>query len=381
MKIIHMCLSCFYIDNFNYQENLLPKQNAIDGHDVYIIASTETFNSKFILDYIEPRKYINEYGIPVERIPYSKILPHFIMKKIRKYSGVRESLDKIRPDVIYFHGMAAYEILTIVKYKKDNPNVKIIMDSHEDQYNSGKNLISKYFLHKGFYRIILNICKQYIDRVYCVSYESMNFVKKMYGLNNLVSYMPLGGEIIDEAEYQFLRNDFRNKHRILDSEIVFFHSGKMDKSKKTLELMRSFSSITNDSFRLFIAGSVSSDIQNEFNRLIHNDKRILYLGWINSIMLKEIMSGCDVYIQPGTQSATMQQALCFRNAVALFPYPSHDYLLKDSYIRVQSEDQLSKMFIDITNDVIDINKLKLKSFDIASEVLDYKLQSRKYITL
>ena len=25
MKIVHLCLGCFYIDNYSYQENMLPK--------------------------------------------------------------------------------------------------------------------------------------------------------------------------------------------------------------------------------------------------------------------------------------------------------------------------------------------------------------------
>ncbi len=25
MKIVHMCLGCFYPDNYSYQENMLPK--------------------------------------------------------------------------------------------------------------------------------------------------------------------------------------------------------------------------------------------------------------------------------------------------------------------------------------------------------------------
>ena len=66
MKILHCCLSCFYIDNYNYQENLLPRQNKIDGHDVSIIASTEVYINNTKLGYCEPKKYVNEDGIPVD---------------------------------------------------------------------------------------------------------------------------------------------------------------------------------------------------------------------------------------------------------------------------------------------------------------------------
>ena len=37
MKIIHCCLAAFYIDNFSYQENILPKIHKLQGNDVFII--------------------------------------------------------------------------------------------------------------------------------------------------------------------------------------------------------------------------------------------------------------------------------------------------------------------------------------------------------
>ena len=44
MKIVHLCISAFYIDNCSYQENLLPKYHAKMGYDVTIIASLATYD-------------------------------------------------------------------------------------------------------------------------------------------------------------------------------------------------------------------------------------------------------------------------------------------------------------------------------------------------
>lgn len=32
MKILHICLASFYIDNYSYQENLLPKFHMISAY-------------------------------------------------------------------------------------------------------------------------------------------------------------------------------------------------------------------------------------------------------------------------------------------------------------------------------------------------------------
>ena len=46
MRILHLCLSAFYIDEAGYQENHLVQQHVKDGHEVLVIASTETFDGK-----------------------------------------------------------------------------------------------------------------------------------------------------------------------------------------------------------------------------------------------------------------------------------------------------------------------------------------------
>ena len=72
MKILHLCFSAFYIDGYNYQENVLPRINKEDGHEVYILASTETFADNTHAGYLEPSEYVTEYGSPSSVCPMSK---------------------------------------------------------------------------------------------------------------------------------------------------------------------------------------------------------------------------------------------------------------------------------------------------------------------
>src|SRR5699024_6237929 len=148
MKIIHMCLANYYTDNYGYQENMLPMQNKLDGHDVTIIASTEMYVNNKELGYVNPGEYKNEHGIKVIRIPYRKILPHRAMRKIRTYTHVYEILKNENPDVILFHGPQSYDLLTVARYKKDNPMTKLYVDNHADRGNSARGYISKNILHK-----------------------------------------------------------------------------------------------------------------------------------------------------------------------------------------------------------------------------------------
>ena len=44
MRILHLCLANFYIDNYSYQENMLPKYHKMMGHYVSVIASKVSFD-------------------------------------------------------------------------------------------------------------------------------------------------------------------------------------------------------------------------------------------------------------------------------------------------------------------------------------------------
>ena len=73
MKIVHLCLSCFYIDDYSYQENMLPKYHVLQGHDVSVIASMVSFdtNGKPCFLKEESVKTTKE-GYKVIRVDYKK---------------------------------------------------------------------------------------------------------------------------------------------------------------------------------------------------------------------------------------------------------------------------------------------------------------------
>jgi 1,2-diacylglycerol 3-alpha-glucosyltransferase len=93
MKIVHFCLSCFYIDGYGYQENQLPARHVKDGHEVTIIASTESFNDQREPCYLKPGEYMGTDGARVIRLPYIGGIPAAMARKVRAYpqsSGTTE---------------------------------------------------------------------------------------------------------------------------------------------------------------------------------------------------------------------------------------------------------------------------------------------------
>ena len=151
MKIVHLCLSCFFIDNYSYQENMLPKYHVKMGHDVTVIASLVSFNKEGKPCFLSsPSVRIAEDGYKVIRLGYKR--PVKVNKVLRKYIGLYETLSLEKPDIIFTHGVALGDTDVIVKYLKEHRHVKLFGDHHGDYINSATNYISKNVLHKLIYK-------------------------------------------------------------------------------------------------------------------------------------------------------------------------------------------------------------------------------------
>jgi glycosyltransferase involved in cell wall biosynthesis len=378
MKILHLMLACFYIDEYNYQENILPKQNKLDGHNVEIIASTETYINNLLPGYVNPGSYFNEDGIYVNRIPYRRIINQTISSKLRMYHNVYKHIESFSPDIIFCHGIMTYELKTIIKYKINNPNVKLIFDSHADFNNSANGIFSRYILHGIYYKRIIKRALPFINNILCVNYESILFLEKLYKIPSAILQLyPLGGEILEENIRLDKRNRIRKSLNIRDNDILIIHTGKMTKEKKTEDVIKAFYNIKKENLRLILIGSMSEDIELLTKKYLNNDKRISYLGWKNSNELADYLCAGDLYVQPGTQSSTMQNALCNNCAAALFPHESHKYLLGERVFYIENIRDMEYLFdeISVRQDILE-EKRKM-SYKFAKTTLDYKKLAEK----
>ena len=97
MRILHLCLSNWYIDNVSYKENEIIREHVANDHDVTVIASTEVLGSDGKLIYTNPCKYMGSEGANVIRLSYVNWLPHLLSRKLRIYSDLFNHLLILRP--------------------------------------------------------------------------------------------------------------------------------------------------------------------------------------------------------------------------------------------------------------------------------------------
>lgn len=370
MKIVHFCLSSFFIDGRLYQENELVREHAQAGHDVLVVASTETFDELGHTHYTQAREYVGEEGVRVIRLPYRRWIPSSIARKIRSHPGVRKILEDFAPDAIMFHGSSGWELQTVRLYARAHPQVVFNIDSHSDAINSGQGWISREILHRRFYAPILRKAMQQSGPLLCVSLTVIDFAHEVYGVpHDRLEFFPLGGRIPDDETRAVHRKEVRQRLGIAVNDIMIVQSGKQNRLKKLPESLRALSAVDNPRLRLVIAGVLQEDVRAECEALIAADRRVMFLGWQDPDELTALLCAADVYLQPGTQSATMQHSLCCGCAVILDAIPAHEIYVDGNGWLVRTQSDL----VAALREAWDANLLALKacSLDFAKQKLDY----------
>lgn len=378
MRIVHLCLSNFFIDAVGYQENELVRHHVMAGHDVLVIASTETHSAQGKLSYTKPADYIGAEGARVIRIPYRSFIPEIVMRKLRMHAGLRTLLDNFNPSVILFHGTSGWELLTTALYVKENPNVTFYVDSHADQYNSARNWLSREILHNQYYGRILRKVLREVNKILCVNLESMDYAESTYRIpRKKLEFYPLGGRPVPDNEYWKKRSVTRAAYMVHDDQILFVQSGKQTHRKKTLNSISAISSCGQGNMRLLIAGSIDSSIEKEVIAGIEADARIDFVGWQSFEELTDILCAADIYLQPGTQSVTMQHSLCCRCAVILDDVPSHRMYVDQNGWLIGRDGTLTEIINHVRH--ADLEEMKNASFKFAQDHLDYKILAERIL--
>ena len=307
MKIVHLCLSCFYIDNYSYQENMLPKYHVKMGHEVTVIASSFSFDEKGKGCYLTvPSVRMDNNGYKVIRLAYKK--PLKVNRILRRYENFYDTLVAEKPDLIFAHGVTMGDNLLLIKYLKSNPHVKLYGDHHGDYINSATTFLSKNVLHKIIWRYYVKKLEPFLIKCFGVTPMRCRFLKEMYHLNpDIVEFLPMG--VDDEAipnNRLEVRKDIRNELGVPADAFLIITGGKIDMRKNTHVLLEAINRINNPNLHLVICGVLSPEMEYLKERF---DSNIHYLGWCNAERVMECMVAADLACFPGTHSTLWEQAV------------------------------------------------------------------------
>lgn len=308
MKIIHICLACFYVEGMGYQENILPKIHAQSGNNVMVITSDYAFDGSGKARKKKTKEYTNKYNVRVKVIDKKKeqrFIPNF-----GRYNGLYMLLEREKPDIIFVHGGQFLSIKNVVAYAKKNPEVKLYLDQHGDYYNSPVNTFKQKLIHKVIYGHWIRKFSKLAERVYGVTPWRCTYLNDVYGVSqSKIELLVMGG---DDEKIRFdrkneIRENIRRENNISNDDFVIVTGGKIDKTKNIHLLMQAVSEIDCEKLKLIVFGQPSVDMEDEINRLAKNDK-IRFIGWIDSDKAYDYFLASDLAIFPGTHSVLWEQA-------------------------------------------------------------------------
>jgi glycosyltransferase involved in cell wall biosynthesis len=314
MRILHCCLAAVYVDNFGYQENILPRIHKSQGHDVMILASTEILKPGVGHVYTKPACYNNEDGIPVKRVPYLVCVPVKIAAKLRIYKDILPSIVAFNPDVIFMHDAQTAAVYAIIKYLKHHPQCRLYVDSHTDFVNSAKSWVSKNILHGILYKKYVRKTIPFARRYYGTLPARVAFYRDFYGTPaDKTEYLPLGVDDVSTpmSERDCVKKEIREELGINQDDFVIVSGGKLETRKNTTILMQAFNLLSkkDDKLKLLLYGSVSPDISEQFEILKKNNSSIIHIGWVPAKETYKYFFASDLACFPGTHSTLWEEAV------------------------------------------------------------------------
>ena len=310
MKIAHLCLACFYIEGYEYQENILPRKHKQSGNEVTIITSQYSFDENKNEYDRSVGDYMNVDNIPVTVLGYDQRYKKF-SRAFRLYTGLFDKLQEIKPDIIFCHGTQFLSICELIKYKKRNTQVRIISDQHIDHVNSGVLLSYKRRLqHRFFWGYFARKAAKYSEIIWGVTPLRVTFLRDIYRIPAAkTGLLVMGGDDdkIDFRNKERIRRRLREQHEIANDDFLIVTGGKIDEAKNTHLLMRAVAKINYSKMKLVVFGQPSAAMKQEIDALSQHDC-IRNINWIPSEEVYNWFLAADLAVFPGTHSVLWEQA-------------------------------------------------------------------------
>ena len=380
MKIAHVGLASYYTEGMTYQDNQLAEQNVRDGHEVLYISNAAKYENGGVVE-TGYQDLMTPGGVRLVRLPYVRVLNRFVSGKLRRVTGLYPLLADFAPDVILSHDLCYWSVRDVLRYKKDHPRVKLYADTHTAACNSGTNWLSLHILHRMFYRALVQKALPYLDGYFYVGAGEKAFSRENYRVpESRMEFFPLGGTVFSGEAYEEKRARRRAELGLGPEDLLLIHSGKLDPGKRTEELLDAFAAAGAPELRLLVLGSIPPGREAALLPRMQADPRVIYLGWKPAEELLEYLCAGDLYCQPGSVSATLQNALCCGCPAMAYPHEEYrDGLDWGQFLWVRTREDMRAAIEEAAREPGSLAPLRQRAVACARELLDYRvLAARLY---
>lgn len=318
MKILHLCICGPFIPNGGYQENLLTKYQKKLGHEIVILTSVSNgYNTDGSIKWTEPGISFLDNGIKLIRVPLM-IQNSFIFSHLHWHKSIYDFIVQEKPDYIFGHDICSFNYLCLVKYRKENPKVKIVFDNHTDYYNSASTWLSKNILHKIIWKSVAQQIDSIVDKYYGVTPVRCDFLNEVYGIDKSKIGLLLMGSDDDYMQIEnrsVLRQKIRLQYNVAPNDFLIVTGGKIDDKKNIHILLKAICESNIPNVKVIIFGSIHPELKTTIDSFLSDN--IIYIGWINSTDVYQYFYAADLAAFPGGHSVLWEQ-VCASRTPALF---------------------------------------------------------------
>jgi len=315
MRILHIAPIAPYNAEWSYQENLLPKYQRKQGHEVWIVVSPFENSTSGKIDVGEGEFDLSD-GVRVFR--RRRTFGDNFLGKMISHTDVKDIISSFQPNLIMVHSLMTLAVFQAIRYKKQqNPECVIIQDNHLDEnigWRKNKILTGLFY---GYWAIINRFSSPYVARYYGVTPWRRDFIIDRFKIDPQKTDVLIMGADMDDIDFS-KREDYRKEIDIkygTAGKFLLVTGGKIERNKKTDVLMEAIR-IRND-IKLLVFGNVSEEYRADIKRSINEN--VIMLGWNSSHEINKLFLAADLAIFPGQHSVLWEQA-CACKIPCLFGY-------------------------------------------------------------
>lgn len=378
MKILQ--LIDYFQPKIGYQETFLSKELIRLGHKIWIVTSDryypfanfEKSYGSLLGDRFVGRGRKIEEGIEVIRLPTLEIpkTPLVYLK------GFKKSLQLLKPDLVYCHGVYSLSSYLAAVYKNDL-GYKLIYDSHAADFNTDFNgsLLKKLY-HFIYKKIIAKKIIDVKDLIFAVGDNEQKFLCQDLNLYyKKVPVIRLGVDT-DLFTYSFkLRCKIRKQLGFNRNDLIIVNTGKLTENKNIHVLCHAVKLLNNPKVKLLLIGGGDENYISKLHKIVGKNQVLLHLNIVENSRLPSYYSASDIASWPGNFSLSIHEALSCGLPVVIPEFWSTSYLDNKGVLTYKRGDIHG--LLKVISELVYNNKLRNDLGKLGSEYIRNTLSWKK----
>lgn len=329
MKVVHFCP--IYIDNWGYQDNLLPRYFHEFGCKVYVITPTKLpkYISKSDVGY--ERKY-NIDGVEIRRIKVLFYLSHTLFLTVGLYKHLKE----LKPNILFHHGIGFSSVFVCALYRLFHPSCSFFIDNHTDEINQSKSKIWVNLYSKLFLRFLIRIISPLVIVFYGVSHSRCDYLEKVFKIKrNKIKLLPIGADTISAEITNYNNIDVRDMYKIPSNKYLVISGGKMGINKGTDVLINAVLNLNTkgENLTLVLFGLIEDD---SLINIIKENDCIINIQWCNRVETLSLLSIADVAVWPIHHTTLIEDSIACLTPIIIRKTGTTQHLIDGNGLFVES---------------------------------------------